>query len=479
MNPPSSAHRRSPKSPEIVNPPALLKWMMQQWRPEARAPARTLPSARVRAHRRQLVSERFPADTLVIPTGHERVRSNDTHYRFRPGSDFFWLTGHLAPDAVLVLTPRRGGHRAHLFVEPNAGRANPTFYTDRHRGALWVGERPGIEESRARAGVDRAHPLDGLAAFLRGRPRTRLLRGISAKLDALVKPRGKGTRDAALASTLSELRLRKDRTEVSHLEAAIASTRRGFEDVILALPLAKSEREVEGRFTLRARLEGNDVGYGTIAASGANACVLHWTRNDGRLRSGDLLLVDAGVEGNHLYTADITRTLPISGTFSADQAEIYDLVWQAQQAAIAEVRPRAEFLAPHRAAMQVLTHGLVRLGVLKTSAEDALADEHQFYKRYTLHGTSHMLGLDVHDCARARNERYRYGKLEPGMVLTIEPGLYFQPDDLTVPRRFRGIGVRIEDDLLVTRRGARNLSADIPSERTAVEQWMARLTRRA
>jgi len=258
----------------------------------------------------------------------------------------------------------------------------------------------------------------------------------------------------------------------------IDATRRGFEDIIRALPRASSEREIEGTFALRARVEGQDVGYGTIAASGANACILHWTRNHGALKKQDLILIDAGVEGHSLYTADLTRTLPLSGRYSKAQREIYELVWHAQQAALREVKPGNDFMAPNTAASKVLAQGLFDLGILQTSVDEALEPGNLFFKRWSPHNVSHMLGLDVHDCAKARDEVYRYGKLKPGMVLTVEPGLYFQLDDLTVPSKFRGIGVRIEDDILVTAKGMKNLSADLPSEATAVERWMKPLLKR-
>ncbi len=187
-----------------------------------------------------------------------------------------------------------------------------------------------------------------------------------------------------------------------------------------------------------------------------------------------LLLLDAGVEGHELYTADITRTLPISGTFSPEQREVYDLVAASQAAAFAEAKPGNDFMEPNRAAQRVLAEGLVRMGILKDAAQ-ALDKEQQLQRRYTLHNVSHMLGIDVHDCAKARQEVYRYGKLKPGMVLTIEPGLYFQPDDLTVPAKYRGIGVRIEDDILITDDGMRNLSGAIPRTSDEVERWMASL----
>jgi Xaa-Pro aminopeptidase len=184
------------------------------------------------------------------------------------------------------------------------------------------------------------------------------------------------------------------------------------------------------------------------------------------------------VEGHELYTADVTRTVPIGGKFTKAQREIYSLVLEAQRVAFREVRPGNDFMAPNRAAMVHLAHGLHALGILKAAPEEALADEHQFYKRYSLHNVSHMLGLDVHDCAQARAESYKYGKLEPGMVLTVEPGLYFQKDDLTVPARYRGIGVRIEDDVVVTAKGCRILTDAFPREVADVERWVARAGKR-
>ncbi|MCW2606257.1 MAG: Xaa-Pro aminopeptidase, partial [Frankiales bacterium] len=194
----------------------------------------------------------------------------------------------------------------------------------------------------------------------------------------------------------------------------------------------------------------------------------------GPVREGDLVLLDMGVEGRELYTADVTRTLPVSGTFTPRQREVYELVVRAQEAGFAACRPGADFLDPHRACMRVIAEGLQEMGVLE-NAEAALAEDDQRYRRYTLHGVSHMLGLDVHDCAHAREETYRKGALQPGYVLTIEPGLYFQPDDLTVPEDLRGIGVRIEDDVVVTEDGMVNLSAALPRTADDVEAWMARL----
>jgi Xaa-Pro aminopeptidase len=473
--------RELPKSTskqDTVNPKALVEFMTTAWRARPAKLPRPHRHAAIFRARRDALSALFPGDVLVIPTGHEKVRANDTYFRFRAGSDFFWLTGNLEPDCVLVLVPRHGGgHDSVLFVEPNPGRADETFFTDRKKGELWVGPRFGVEQSRAYFGVDAAKGLPALPTFLAQHPCARVLRGLSPMVDELRSPNHEQPGDKELAIALGELRLRKDKLEIAELKQVIAATKRGFEDVLRALPKAKSEREVEGLFGLRARVEGNDVGYGTIAAAGAHACTLHWTRNDGALKKGELLLLDAGVEGHALYTADITRTVPISGRFSPAQREIYELVWAAQQAAFAAVKPGNDFMEPNRRAMRVLAEGLVRLGILRVSADEALEDQKQFYKRYSLHNVSHMLGLDVHDCAKARQEVYRYGPLQPGMVLTVEPGLYFQVDDLTVPAKYRGIGVRIEDDVLVTAKGMVNLSKDIPSEAGAVERWMKQVQR--
>ena len=460
---------------DAPTPQALLDFMVSGWASRADTPALVDGAEHFRA-RRDALSKSFPGDVLVVPTGHQKVRANDTLFRFRPGTDFYYLTGNLEPDCVLVLVPDAGAsrHTAYLFVEPNPGKTDPTFFTDRGKGELWVGPRLGVPESGARYGMearslkDLTEALPAFATIGNGAPR--VLTGIDPHIDATLP--GTPEKNAAFAEALSELRLRKDDYEVEQLESAIASTARAFDDVVRALPNSKTERYVEGIFGLRARVEGNDVGYGTIAASGRHACILHWTDNDGDLRPGDLLLLDAGVEANTLYTADVTRTIPLSGRFSPEQREIYDIVFAAQEAALAACKPGNEFLAPNAAAMHVLAHGLERLGILKTSADEALRETNQFYKRYSLHNVSHMLGLDVHDCAQARQETYKYGKLEAGMVLTVEPGLYLQPDDLTVPERYRGIGVRIEDDVLITSDGYRNLSAALPRRGDEVERWV-------
>jgi Xaa-Pro aminopeptidase len=479
----SSTNTKAPKaapkvSHDTASPPNLISFMLKSWKPKSGKLPVAVKDVVSFAKRRQALSKLFPGELLVIPTGHLKVRSNDDHYRFRAGTDFYYLTGNQEPDCTLVLIPLgTEGHRDVLFVETNPGKTDATFFTDRIKGELWEGARMGVPESRARYGVQDTRALPDLEVFVRESLKSapkgaRVLRGFSEKTEAWLGSGAQKQRDLELAAALSEMRLIKDKQELREMQSAVDATKLGFEDVIKRIRTAKSERELEGVFYTRARMEGNDVGYGSIVATGAHACTLHWRNNDGKVKKGDLLLLDAGIEGNSLYTADITRTIPISGKFSKEQREIYELVLEAQAAAFKAVKPGNDFMEPNRAAMYVLAHGLERLGILPTSAEEALREENQFYKRYSLHNVSHMLGLDVHDCASARAETYKFGKLEPGMVLTVEPGLYFQLDDLTVPAKYRGIGVRIEDDVVVTEKSFKNLSAAIPSSVADLERWI-------
>ena len=454
----------APHDPD--RPAALLELMTTGWAEREEDLPEEAPGAGYRAGRRAALAHRFAGERLVVPTGGYKTRSNDTEYRFRPGTEFAHLVGSHEPDAVLVV---EDGCSV-LYQAPVMDRTTPAFFTDRVYGELWVGPRPSLEATQALLGVQ-TRPLEELEKL--SGP-ARVLRGLDARVEALFETDEQA--DTELATFLSELRLVKDAHEVAELQKAVDATVLGFEDVVRQLGEARatSERWVEGVFGLRARVEGNDVGYGSICAAGAHACTLHWTDNDGPVRDGELILLDMGVESHELYTADVTRTLPVNGTFTPRQREVYTLVFQAQEAGIAACRPGADFLEPHRAAMRVLAHGLERMGVL-ADAEAALAEDRQLYRRYTLHGVSHMLGIDVHDCAHARNETYRKGTLEVGHVLTVEPGLYFQPDDLTVPEDLRGIGVRIEDDVVITEDGCRNLSAALPRDPDAVEAWMAGL----
>ncbi|WP_066946887.1 aminopeptidase P family protein [Microtetraspora fusca] len=445
---------------------ALAEFMTTGWADTARTDVQPLPLAAYTAKRRAALAARFPGERLVVPSGTLKVRSNDDDYRFRSHSAFTYLTGAQEPDNVLVVEPSGA---ARLFMRPRSPRSEgQEFYRDRRYGEFWVGRRPDLTEAEELYQIECVH-IDRLPDALSGP--ARVLRGGDGSIDALVSP---GEGDGEFAAFLAEMRLIKDEWEVAELQHAVDATARGFEDVVRALPAAiahpRGERYIEGVFGLRSRLEGNAVGYQSIVASGAHACVLHWIRNDGRLNPDELLLLDAGVESDNLYTADITRTLPLSGRFSPLQRQVYDLVLAAQDAAIATLRPGVRFREFHQAAMRVIAEGLHDWGVL--SDPDL---ESGLYRRYTLCSSGHMLGLDVHDCAAARADAYLDGVLEEGQVLTVEPGLYLQPDDLTLPPELRGIGVRIEDDLVITADGARLMSVGLPRRADEIEAWMGGL----
>ncbi|HUR06046.1 MAG TPA: aminopeptidase P family protein [Nonomuraea sp.] len=442
----------------------LAAFMRTGWADTRRTDVAALPIAPWAARRRAALAARFPGERLVVPSGTLKVRSNDSDYPFRPHSAFSYLTGAGEPGDVLVIEP---SGEATLYLRPRSPREDgEEFYRDRRYGEFWVGRRPDLAEAAELYQIDCAHIRD---LSLAGP--ARVLGGVDAAVDALLPG------DAEFEGFLSELRLIKDEWEIGELQWAVDATARGFEDVVRALPAAlghpRGERYLEGVFGLRSRLEGNAVGYPSIVASGAHACVLHWIRNDGGLDANDLLLLDAGVESDTLYTADVTRTLPLSGRFSPVQRQAYELVYEAQTAGIAALKPGARFRDFHLAAMRVISEGLHDWGLLRDSP-DALM-ESGLYRRYTLCSSGHMLGLDVHDCARARTEVYLDGVLEEGQVLTVEPGLYLQPDDLTLPAEFRGLGIRIEDDLVITADGARLMSAALPRHPADVESWMSEL----
>ncbi|MEV7281893.1 aminopeptidase P family protein [Streptomyces sp. NPDC093111] len=426
------------------------------------------------ADRRAALSARFPGERLVIPAGNLKTRSNDTEYSFRASTEYAYLTGDQAHDGVLVLEPAEDGHRATIYLLPRSDRENGEFWLD-GMGELWVGRRHSLTEAEKLLGIPAKDVRELPEALKTATGPVRAVRGHDAGIEAALTDKVTAERDEELRVYLSEARLVKDAFEVSELQKACDSTARGFEDVVKVLDKAEatSERYIEGTFFLRARVEGNDVGYGSICASGPHACTLHWVRNDGPVRSGDLLLLDAGVETTELYTADVTRTLPVNGRYTEIQRKIYDAVYEAQEAGIAAVKPGAGYRDFHDAAQRVLAEKLVEWGLVEGPAERVL--ELGLQRRWTLHGTGHMLGMDVHDCAAARTEAYVDCTLEPGMCLTVEPGLYFQADDLTVPEEYRGIGVRIEDDILVTEDGNRNLSAALPRRSDEVEAWMAGL----
>lgn len=457
-------------------------FIMSGWAPYPEQVAAAAPQAPFAAARRARLSKLFRGQRVIVPAGDTKQRSNDTTYPYRAHSAFAYLTAWGAdsePGSVLVLEPTDAGHEATLYFRERASRDSDEFYANPEIGEFWIGPRPSLGDVAAvldLATRDLSFLDDVVLSSDRDTVIVREADGdLTRRLDEVRT--GENPDDARLAQVLSEFRLVKDSFEISELRQAIEATARGFEDVIRTFRQSsahpRGERLVEGVFNTRARSEGNTVGYDTIAASGAHACILHWTRNDGPVTPGDLLLLDAGVERDSYYTADITRTLPINGTFNPIQRTVYETVREAADAAFAIVRPGIRFREIHERALSVIAERTAQWGLLPISAAEAALPENQHHRRYMVHGTSHHLGIDVHDCAQARRELYLDGVLEPGMVFTIEPGLYFQPDDLTVPENMRGIGVRIEDNILVTDDGAENLSRTIPRTADDVERWVA------
>ncbi|NJC23008.1 Xaa-Pro aminopeptidase [Arthrobacter pigmenti] len=482
---------------------AFKAFMGSKWAPKATELPAESEVAGYAAQRRLKISRLFPGERLVIPAGPLKVRSNDTDYRFRPHSAFAHLTGlgvDHEPDAVLVFEPTEegkgddgGNHHATLYFRELAGRDSAEFYANARYGEFWIGSRLSRAEVRALLSLETADLADLETAVTKdagvvevGGIRVRLLREVDLNADALVDTSRINTGvdleasdelDAKLAEALSELRLIKDEWEVEQMRKAVAATVNGFHEVVKELPRAishpRGERVIEGAFFARAREEGNDLGYDTIAASGNNATVLHWIRNNGTVKADELLLLDAGVEADSLYTADITRTLPVSGKYSEIQRKVYQAVLDAADAGFAAATIGTRFREVHQAAITVLAERLDQWGLLPVSLGEVLAPEGQHHRRWMPHGTSHHLGMDVHDCAQAKRELYLDGTLTEGMVFTIEPGLYFKEEDLAVPEEYRGIGVRIEDDILMTADGPVNLSAALPREADDVEAWMA------
>ncbi|MCL1869728.1 MAG: aminopeptidase P family protein [Promicromonosporaceae bacterium] len=490
-------HRNRPSSKAFVD------FITSGWGDRPDLGVTPSPAVPFTAARRARLAEQLPGARLVVPAGSLKVRSNDTDYRFRPHSAFAHLTGlgtDQEPDAVLVLHPVEAGtgdgggdHHAVLYVRPLAARDTEEFFADARYGEFWVGARPSLDDVTTLTGIEARHVdelRDALAKDVGAGVLLLVVTGSDEAVETLVEAiRAEASSDEAaeadqrtdedLVRAASELRLVKDEVEVAQMREAVDRTIEGFAEVVHALPRAvahrRGERVVETTFDAHARLEGNAVGYETIAASGEHATTLHWITNDGEVHEGDLLLLDAGVEVESLYTADVTRTLPVSGTFTEVQRRVYQAVLDAADAAFEVARPGVRFLDVHEAAMRVIAARLAEWGLLPdgVTAEVSLTAEGQQHRRWMVHGTSHHLGLDVHDCAQARRDLYQEGTLEPGMVFTIEPGLYFKADDLAVPEEYRGIGVRIEDDVLVTADGNENLSAALPRDPAAVERWMA------
>ena len=515
--PQSLAARGSNRSRQPDNQ-AFRDFIGSGWGPRPEGLPSRSEAAPWAAARREALGSLFPGERLVLPAGTLKVRNNDCDYRFRPHSAFAHLAGtgtDFEPDAVLVLEPLTAPgretvtkaaaaqapdtptHEAVLYFRPRASRSSQEFYGDPRYGELWVGVRPSLEEVESATGMRCAH-IDSLPDALAkdagpGAVQLRVVAEANEAVTALVTTTrqqvgletGQAATevDAGLAEAASELRLVKDPWEIDQLRAAVAATKAGFDDLIRSIPRARGhwrgERVLEGAFGAKAREEGNGLGYDTIAAAGNHANTLHWINNDGAVEPGQLVLVDAGVEVDSLYTADVTRTIPVDGRFTEAQRRIYQAVLDAADAAFARAgTPGCRFKDVHAAAMEVIAARLEEWGMLPEgmSAADSLAPEGQYHRRWMVHGTSHHLGLDVHDCAQARREMYMDAELRPGMCFTIEPGLYFREDDLLVPEEMRGTGVRIEDDVVVREDGSvERLTQDVPRTVEEVEAWVSGL----
>lgn len=416
-----------------------------------------------------------PGSVAVIAGAPEAVRSNDTHYRYRQDSDFYYLTGFDEPEAIAVLLPAHEEHKYVLFVRPR----DPERET-------WEGRRAGLEGARERYGADAAFPFaefkEKLAELINGARNLYYRLGASAELDdvlvkelAAMRARARQFRapDAITdpGALLGEMRLVKSPAEIELMErAADIAAEAHVEAMRAARPLAW-EYEIEAVIEYVFRRRGATApAYTSIVGGGANATVLHYVTNDAQLRDGDLLLIDAGAEFRS-YASDITRTFPVNGRFTDAQREIYTVVLEAQEACIAMVRPGVSVEDLNTRAVELLTEGMVRLGLL--AGEPAKLIEEKEYKRFFMHGVGHYLGMDVHDVGLYKVDG-RPRPLEPGVVITVEPGLYVAADAEGVPDKFRGVGVRIEDDVLVTPDGHRVLTGKVPKRIDEIEALMAR-----
>lgn len=423
------------------------------------------------AARREHLLQSIGSGVAVLCAAPELRKSRDTEVRFRQDSDFFYLTGFGEPDAVAVLSPHDPEGRFTLFVRPR----------DPER-EVWNGRRAGIEGALEAFGADAAYPIGELAEHLREllEPADRIWYELGSRpaMDRLLtelvvgfrrtRPRsGRGpTGIADPGDLLHPMRRVKDPVELERMRVAAEIAAKGH------LAAMRVARPGVGEWEMEAALEGvfrragaRGPAYPSIVGSGPNATVLHYVANERRAREGDLVLIDAGAEWG-MYASDITRTFPVSGRFSAPQRALYEVVLAAEEAAVATVRPGVRFAEVHDAAVRTLVDGLLELGLLRGAA-DSLIEEGS-YKRFFMHQTSHWLGLDVHDVGP-----YREGDesvvLEPGMVLTVEPGIYVAEDADDVPAEFWGIGIRIEDDLVVTEGGHEVLTRGVPVAQEEVE----------
>ncbi|MET3809129.1 aminopeptidase P family protein [Arthrobacter sp. UYEF3] len=459
-----------PRLPRLADSASFVAYMGHGWAVPDRTPPMVDGAEHAAGvHRRKLGAE-FEGVALVIAAGRAPVRVNDNNYDFRPDSNFYWLTGCSREGAVLVMAPTAGGHDATVYMPQPAYPGERDFFANAAQGEMWVGAAPGMPEWSSALGVP-VRPLAELDTAL-----TKAAGALAAgPLDCETATRHQLGPSTVLLRMLAQLRMVKDNWEIAQLREAVGHTIEGFRSVIREIPDAidgKGERWLQGTFDRHARTYGNGVGYATIVGSGRHAPTLHWVRCDGAVLPEEVLLLDMGVEMRSYYTADITRTFPASGTFSGVQRQVHDLVEKSHRAALAAAQAGKKFSDFHVASLEVIAQGLHDWGLLKVSVDEALSPEGQQHRRWIVCGVGHHLGLDVHDCAQSSYEAYQGGILAPGMVLAVEPGLYFHANDLMVPPELRGIGVRIEDDILITPAGAEVLSDALPLDASGLERWM-------
>ncbi len=398
-------------------------------------------------------------------------RNNDVEHEYRQDSDFYYLTGFEEPESACLLLPKAKKEKFILFVRPN----NP-------QEELWVGKRAGVKGAMREFGADKAYPISELPSrieqYISGEKAFYFQIGMRPELDRMILEKMKmlqarvragitapsDIRDPAVI--LHEMRLVKNSEEIESLRRASESSALAHEMAMRACKPGRNEYEIDAVLKYYFRKCGSPrMGYPTIVASGPNATTLHYNENNRKMKSGELLLIDAGTEMNYM-TADITRTFPVNGKFTREQKCVYSIVLAAQDAAIRHVRPGVTFQSVHEVAVRKLTEGLKQIGVLKGTVKKLI--EKKSYVRFYMHRTGHWLGMDVHDCgAYYQNGKSR--KLKPGMVLTVEPGLYFRSEDKSYPAKFRGIGVRIEDDVLVTKKGREVLTFKAPRTISHIE----------
>jgi Xaa-Pro aminopeptidase len=424
--------------------------------------------------RRQLRRMAGDDAIVVVPAAPERIRSRDTHYPYRQDSDLWYLCGFPEPEAVLVLVPGRVHGEAILFCRER----------DLEREG-WDGPRHGPEGAVERFGFDDAYPIDDLdeilPGLLEGRSRVYYHFGRDTEFDLkligwLNRVRAQVRSGAQpphefleLGHLLDESRLFKSPAEIKLMQRAADISVLAHETAMRAARAGIREYELQAEIERVFRMHDAVPAYGSIVGAGANACVLHYVANSAQSKEGELVLVDAGAEYRN-YAADITRTFPVDGRFTKEQRALHDLVADAQVAALEQARPGTPYEAGHEAAVRTLAEGLLRLGLLKGSLEKTIASG--AYKRFYRHKTGHWLGLDVHDVGDYRIDG-ESRLLEPGMVFTIEPGLYVAPDDTSVAAKWRGIGIRIEDDVLVTKDGSKVLTGKLARSADEIEALMS------